>query len=79
MIILKGILNRALLEQTPIEIIYMSQNGVLTQRLIKIIEINENTIKAFCLLRKRKRTFKLENILSASPKNKRNGGYRYAN
>ncbi|MFS0862833.1 hypothetical protein [Fredinandcohnia sp. 179-A 10B2 NHS] len=67
---MKGILNRARLENTPIEIIYMSQNGILTQRFIKVIEINDQSIKAYCLLRGNKRTFKIDNILSAASKKK---------
>ncbi|MFT4415590.1 hypothetical protein ACLM5H_17175 [Fredinandcohnia humi] len=75
---MKGILSRALLEKTPIEIIYMSQNGILTQRFIEVIEINEATIKAFCLLRGKKRTFKIESILSAAVPRKR-GNVKHAN
>lgn len=63
---MKGILKRAMLEQSTIEIIYISNSGILTQRLIRIIEVKENTIKAYCMLRNKKRTFKLENILSAA-------------
>lgn len=75
---MKGILNRARLENTPIEIIYMSQNGILTQRFIKVIEINDQSIKAYCLLRGKKRTFKIENILSAAA-SKKKGEVKRAN
>ncbi|MEH7223835.1 hypothetical protein V7112_08435 [Bacillus sp. JJ1566] len=63
---MKTILNRAMLNHSAVKIIYISNSGILTQRSIKILEINEGTINAFCLLRNKKRTFKFENILSAA-------------
>ncbi|WP_010677950.1 hypothetical protein [Bacillus timonensis] len=75
---MRGILHRAMLQHTPIEIIYMSQNGILTQRHIKVLEINEGTIKAFCLLRNKKRTFKIDSILSAAAPKKK-GVVKFAN
>jgi predicted DNA-binding transcriptional regulator YafY len=48
----------------PINIIYMS-NDKITQRTIKVLRIEKDTIMAYCYLRKAKRLFKLENILGA--------------
>lgn len=75
---MRGILQRALIQHTPIEIIYISQSGILTQRLIKVYEINEHTIKAYCLLRHKKRTFKIDSILSADVPRKK-GVVKFAN
>ncbi|MEH7223290.1 hypothetical protein V7112_05685 [Bacillus sp. JJ1566] len=75
---MRGILQRALIQHTPIEIIYMSQNGILTQRQIQVLELQETTIKAFCMLRNRKRTFKIDSILSAASPRKK-GVVKFAN
>ncbi|MEH7384998.1 hypothetical protein V7147_06230 [Bacillus sp. JJ1521] len=75
---MRGTLQRALIQHTPIEIIYISQNGILTQRQIKVLEIQETTIKAFCLLRNKKRTFKIDSILSAAAPRKK-GVVKFAN
>jgi len=73
---MNGILNRSLSTQTPIEIIYISKNGILTQRLIKVISINENNIRALCLLRNSQRTFRIDHILSAAiPRQKQSEKY----
>lgn len=48
-----------------VEIIYMSESGVITQRKIQVLSIKEDRIRAFCCLRQLKRTFKVSNILSA--------------
>ncbi|MEK3799770.1 hypothetical protein MHI18_16350 [Peribacillus sp. FSL H8-0477] len=48
-----------------VEIIYMSESGVITQRKIQVLSIEEDRIRAFCYLRQLKRTFKVSNILSA--------------
>jgi len=47
-----------------IEMIYMSDKGKITQRIIKVLEINEQNFIAYCYLRHTKRTFKTSNILS---------------
>lgn len=57
-------LQMSLEEEKCIDMIYMNKCGELTQRIIKVLEINEDHIKAFCFLRKEKRTFRKENILS---------------
>jgi hypothetical protein len=45
----------------------MYQKGLeITKRNIKVMEIHEDSITAFCYLRKETRRFKLYNILSAA-------------
>ncbi len=55
----------------PIEMIYMANNGSITQRNIMVMEIAEKSIIAFCYLRQTKRTFLLQNILSFRPLKKK--------
>ncbi|WP_417897252.1 hypothetical protein ABN702_12910 [Bacillus haimaensis] len=58
--------------QMPIEMIYLAKDGQITQREISVLQVNGSTVVAFCHLRKMKRTFLMENILSFVPvKNKR--------
>lgn len=61
------ILKLAMENKMPVEMIYMSAGGVISQRIIDVNEISETTIKAFCHLRKRTRAFRIENILSVLP------------
>ncbi|MCX8129448.1 MAG: hypothetical protein N3I35_05030 [Clostridia bacterium] len=61
--ILKASLDRNL----TISIVYQ-KGSELTQRDIKVIGIDEKSIKAFCFLRNQLRVFSKENILSASLK-----------
>jgi len=61
------ILNRSLQQNEKIMIFYMGSAGNVTQRYIRVIRINEYTIIAYCFWRKKVRTFKLDNILSAGP------------
>ncbi|MGM0920826.1 MAG: hypothetical protein ACQEWW_06345 [Bacillota bacterium] len=58
-------------QQMPIEIIYLSEKGFITQRTIIVNEVKENYIKAFCFTKQQIRLFKTGNILSAAmPKKK---------
>ncbi|MEK1829165.1 hypothetical protein AAAC51_08595 [Priestia megaterium] len=49
----------------------MDDKGCLTQRFIIVYKICPESIKAWCLLRNEKRTFKMENILSYGFSDKR--------
>lgn len=61
---MKGLLLNAFESQEPIEMIYMSERGKISQRIVRLEEIQETYIKAFCLLRNQRRIFRLSNILS---------------
>lgn len=70
---MKIILNRSLQYNEKIMIFYMDSAGNVTQRYIRVIQINNDSIVAYCYWRKKVRTFKLDSILSAGPSNKRMG------
>ena len=52
--------------QKFIEMIYQSNNGKFTQRCIKVADINDTHIRAYCSYRKNQRLFKKDNILSVA-------------
>ncbi|GAA0336900.1 hypothetical protein GCM10008967_29020 [Bacillus carboniphilus] len=55
------------LEGIPVEIIYESKSHTYTQRKIKIMDIQDERVVAYCFLRDQIRTFNLEQILSVFP------------
>ncbi|NRD78464.1 hypothetical protein HPT25_13910 [Bacillus sp. BRMEA1] len=61
---LDGLFLRSIEENIPLEMIYLADNHVITQRRLIVKEVNDEYIRAYCLLRKQVRTFKRENILS---------------
>ncbi|ALC91818.1 hypothetical protein AM500_20025 [Bacillus sp. FJAT-18017] len=68
---MNGMLLRSMKENMPLEVIYLSKKNELTQRKMIIRGVKGNDVYAFCLLRRKMRTFKLENILSAMPEKPR--------
>ncbi|MGG4267276.1 hypothetical protein [Peribacillus simplex] len=64
---MKYILRKHMEKNAPLEIIYLSEHGKITQRKIQVLEIYPGSFHAFCFLRQAKRTFKMSNILSARP------------
>ncbi|WP_191561665.1 hypothetical protein [Metabacillus idriensis] len=74
---MKGLLERSKEQQTPVEIIYLSDKGAITHRTVIVNKVKENHIKAFCFSKQQVRIFKLDNILSVS-KTKRRDGVKYA-
>ncbi|MFD0829615.1 WYL domain-containing protein [Neobacillus sp. M.A.Huq-85] len=64
---MEGLLYRSIEEHMPLEMIYLSENQQLSQRKLIVKEVNDEYIRAYCLLRKQVRTFRRENILSIMP------------
>ena len=58
------VLEASMVDNCAITIVYAA-NNILPKRTIKVIEIKENEIQAYCYLRKQIRTFKIDNILAA--------------
>jgi predicted DNA-binding transcriptional regulator YafY len=69
---MRGILIRAIENHTLIQMIYLTKDGSISQRIIRVKEINQDKITAYCYLRKNYRIFNISNILSLSPVQNRN-------
>ncbi|MEH7250696.1 hypothetical protein V7111_01000 [Neobacillus niacini] len=65
-----GLLLRSIEENFPLEMIYLSSDQHISQRKLLVKEVNDEYIRAYCLLRKQIRTFRRENILSIMPNNR---------
>lgn len=50
-----------------VTMIYMSKDGSLTKRQVKIERINEASVTGYCYLRKQLRTFRMDRILAIQP------------
>ncbi|MCR2823158.1 hypothetical protein [Lederbergia panacisoli] len=61
---MKKLLTKSLLSGVRLEMIYLSDKKVVTQRRIKVLAVSEASFKAFCYLRGSQRFFKIDNILS---------------
>ncbi|VEF48296.1 Uncharacterised protein [Bacillus freudenreichii] len=70
---MKSLLNRASWSRQRLELIYINKNNQISQRIIKVIEVTELTINAYCYQKRQFRTFNLANILSIAPVRQRRG------
>lgn len=50
-----------------LDMIYMSKDGAISKRSIKILQVEDVSFRAYCYLRKSNRTFKIDNILALVP------------
>jgi predicted DNA-binding transcriptional regulator YafY len=50
-----------------LDMIYITNNGAISKRRVKVIQIEEGTFRAYCYLRKSTRTFKIDNVLALVP------------
>jgi predicted DNA-binding transcriptional regulator YafY len=62
-----GLLLRSIEENIPLEMIYFSEDQKISHRKLLVKEVNDDYIRAYCLLRKQIRTFRRGNILSLMP------------
>ncbi|WP_404451818.1 hypothetical protein LG329_15970 [Virgibacillus necropolis] len=70
---MKNMIMRSIQNKEKIEMIYLSEDNQATQRIIRVLKINNEMIIAYCYTRRTIRTFKLENILSIGSVRKRMG------
>lgn len=64
---MNGLLKRAALKSETLEMIYQNNKGEISHRVIKIINLKDESFFAYCFTRKQQRTFKLTNVLSIGP------------
>lgn len=50
-----------------LEMMYLAADGTISKRQIKVLQVGEVSFRAYCYLRKSKRTFTIENVLALVP------------
>ncbi|MDW0113744.1 transcriptional regulator [Sporosarcina saromensis] len=50
-----------------LEMMYIVSNGSISKRRIKVLQVGESSFRAYCYLRKSKRTFTIDNVLALVP------------
>ena len=64
---MREILERSVRYGETLEVMYMSKDGSISKRRIKVLQVGETSFRAYCFLRKFKRTFLIDNVLEAVP------------
>ncbi|CEI80602.1 hypothetical protein J18TS1_37940 [Oceanobacillus oncorhynchi subsp. incaldanensis] len=59
-----GLLHHSLDKKEKIMIYYIDRHNNVTQRVIRVVGIDDKRILAYCYYKKQVRSFKIENILS---------------
>ena len=50
-----------------LEMMYIDQNRIVSKRKILVLQVGDVSFRAYCYLRKSKRTFKIDNVLALVP------------
>lgn len=64
---MKEQLIKAMQRNQLMNMMYVSKNGSVTKRRVKVIKIIGDTFQAFCFTRQAKRTFLISNVLAIIP------------
>ena len=65
--LLKEQLIKAIQRNQTINMIYLSKEGAISKRRVKIIKIGCDYFQAYCFTRRAKRTFIIDNVLTIVP------------
>ena len=50
-----------------LDMMYMANDGAISKRRIKALQVNGDSFQAYCFLRGSKRTFRVDNVLALVP------------
>ncbi|WP_203340541.1 transcriptional regulator [Planococcus beijingensis] len=64
---MKAQILKAFKYQQLVDMMYMANDGSISKRRIKILKVSGDSFQAYCFLRHKKRTFKMDNVLSLIP------------
>lgn len=70
---MKNMIMRSIQNKEKLEMIYLSSDNRVSQRVVRVLKLNDDMIMAYCYTKRTIRTFKLENILSVGQVRKRMG------
>ena len=62
---MEGLFRRALVNGQKVKMMYIDNNDQITFRIVKLLKMNEEHLFVYCYYRKKVRTLKMDNILSA--------------
>lgn len=62
-----NIIKKSMQYNQSLDMIYVDDDGTITQRRIKSFKISGDTFVAYCYLRGSKRTFKIDGVLALVP------------
>ncbi|QNK89462.1 transcriptional regulator [Sporosarcina sp. resist] len=50
-----------------LDMMYIAKDGSISKRRISVLQVGEASFRAFCFLRKSRRTFTIDNVLALVP------------
>lgn len=60
-------LERAVNYGETLDMMYLAKDGSITKRRVSVIQVADASFRAYCHLRKSKRTFAIDNVLALVP------------
>lgn len=60
-------LEKAVSYGETLDMMYLAKDGSITKRRISVLQMGDKSFRAYCHLRKSKRTFVIENVLALVP------------
>ncbi|WP_051189010.1 hypothetical protein [Halalkalibacillus halophilus] len=71
------LLRRSYEEKMKLDIVYLDQQQEMTQRVVRVVRLEEDYFLAFCFTRKKVRKFHKNNLLAVYPYQRQRKGERF--
>ena len=50
-----------------LDMMYIANDGAISKRRVKVLQVNQDSFQAYCFPRRSKRTFRIDNVLALVP------------
>ena len=64
---MRNSLEKSIRYEELLDMMYMAADGSISKRRVKVLQVGEVSFRAYCYLRKSKRTFTIDNVLALVP------------
>ncbi|MEC1180369.1 transcriptional regulator [Metasolibacillus meyeri] len=64
---MKSQIIKAMQHNYMVDIMYISKDGRITKRRVKVLKLINDKFQAYCFTRQSKRTFMIDNLLAIAP------------
>lgn len=69
---MEGVLRKALSGRYPVVLMYLSEKGLISKRVVSVEKFDDQWVHGYCHLRKAYRRFQVKNILAVLPASSEN-------
>lgn len=64
---MREMLTKSVMYGDLLDMMYMAKDGTVSKRRIRVLQMGESSFRAYCYMRRSRRTFTVDNVLALVP------------